>query len=95
MDILCQTKSGAGKAVLFVLAKLQQLKPTKNLPYVLVMCHTCQWACQIGKAYERLAKYMSNVKKQHATYHCWHTRTHIGSVTQQETESGDSKTRRA
>lgn len=62
MDILCQAKSGMGKTAVFVLATLQQLEPTENVPYVLVMCHTRELAFQIGKEYERFAKYMTNVK---------------------------------
>ncbi|XP_050337563.1 ATP-dependent RNA helicase WM6-like [Bactrocera neohumeralis] len=62
MDILCQAKSGMGKTAVFVLATLQQLEPTEHVPYVLVMCHTRELAFQIGKEYERFAKYMTNVK---------------------------------
>ncbi|XP_011180281.2 ATP-dependent RNA helicase WM6-like [Zeugodacus cucurbitae] len=62
MDILCQAKSGMGKTAVFVLATLQQLEPKENVPYVLVMCHTRELAFQIGKEYERFAKYMANVK---------------------------------
>ncbi|XP_011178693.1 ATP-dependent RNA helicase WM6-like [Zeugodacus cucurbitae] len=62
MDILCQAKSGMGKTAVFVLATLQQLEPKENVPYVLVMCHTRELAFQIGREYERFAKYMANVK---------------------------------
>ena len=62
MDILCQAKSGMGKTAVFVLATLQQLEPTDNQCYVLVMCHTRELAFQISKEYERFSKYMSGVK---------------------------------
>uniref|UniRef100_A0AAG5DY12 RNA helicase n=1 Tax=Anopheles atroparvus TaxID=41427 RepID=A0AAG5DY12_ANOAO len=62
MDILCQAKSGMGKTAVFVLATLQQLEPTENVPYVLVMCHTRELAFQISKEYERFCKYMPTIK---------------------------------
>lgn len=62
MDILCQAKSGMGKTAVFVLATLQQLEPTGNNVYVLVMCHTRELAFQISKEYERFSKYLSGVK---------------------------------
>lgn len=62
MDILCQAKSGMGKTAVFVLATLQQLEPSENHVYVLVMCHTRELAFQISKEYERFSKYMSGVK---------------------------------
>lgn len=64
MDILCQAKSGMGKTAVFVLATLQQLEPTENHVYVLVMCHTRELAFQISKEYERFSKYMSTIKVQ-------------------------------
>lgn len=62
MDILCQAKSGMGKTAVFVLATLQQLEPTENHTYVLVMCHTRELAFQISKEYERFSKYMPAMK---------------------------------
>lgn len=62
MDILCQAKSGMGKTAVFVLATLQQLEPTENQVYVLVMCHTRELAFQISKEYERFSKYMPTIK---------------------------------
>lgn len=62
MDILCQAKSGMGKTAVFVLATLQQLEPTENHTYVLVMCHTRELAFQISKEYERFSKYMPAIK---------------------------------
>nr|CAD7589998.1 unnamed protein product [Timema genevievae] len=62
MDILCQAKSGMGKTAVFVLATLQQLEPTENVVYVLVMCHTRELAFQISKEYERFSKYMPTIK---------------------------------
>nr|CAH7759712.1 unnamed protein product [Callosobruchus chinensis] len=56
MDILCQAKSGMGKTAVFVLATLQQLDPTENVVYVLVMCHTRELAFQISKEYSRFSK---------------------------------------
>lgn len=62
MDILCQAKSGMGKTAVFVLATLQQLEPSENHVYVLVMCHTRELAFQISKEYERFSKYMNGVR---------------------------------
>lgn len=62
MDILCQAKSGMGKTAVFVLATLQQLEPSENHVYVLVMCHTRELAFQISKEYERFSKYISGVR---------------------------------
>ncbi|VEN34564.1 unnamed protein product [Callosobruchus maculatus] len=62
MDILCQAKSGMGKTAVFVLATLQQLDPTENVVYVLVMCHTRELAFQISKEYSRFSKYMPSIK---------------------------------
>ncbi|CAH0402937.1 unnamed protein product [Chilo suppressalis] len=62
MDILCQAKSGMGKTAVFVLATLQQLEPSENHVYVLVMCHTRELAFQISKEYERFSKYMAGVR---------------------------------
>lgn len=62
MDILCQAKSGMGKTAVFVLATLQQLEPSENHVYVLVMCHTRELAFQISKEYERFSKYMPGIK---------------------------------
>ncbi|OWR54828.1 ATP-dependent RNA helicase WM6 [Danaus plexippus] len=62
MDILCQAKSGMGKTAVFVLATLQQLEPSDNHVYVLVMCHTRELAFQISKEYERFSKYMAGVR---------------------------------
>lgn len=62
MDILCQAKSGMGKTAVFVLATLQQIEPTENHAYVLVMCHTRELAFQISKEYERFSKYMAGVR---------------------------------
>jgi ATP-dependent RNA helicase UAP56/SUB2 len=62
MDVLCQAKSGMGKTAVFVLATLQQIEPTENVVYGLVMCHTRELAFQISKEYERFSKYMPNIK---------------------------------
>lgn len=51
-----------GKTAVFVLATLQQLEPTENHTYVLVMCHTRELAFQISKEYERFSKYMPALK---------------------------------
>lgn len=53
---------GMGKTAVFVLATLQQLEPTENHTYVLVMCHTRELAFQISKEYERFSKYMPALK---------------------------------
>lgn len=51
-----------GKTAVIVLATLQQLEPSENHVYVLVMCHTRELAFQISKEYERFSKYMSGVR---------------------------------
>jgi ATP-dependent RNA helicase UAP56/SUB2 len=50
------------KTAAFVLATLQQLEPTKNQVYLLVMCHTRDLAFLINKEYERFSKYMPQKK---------------------------------
>ena len=58
----CILLLGMGKTAVFVLATLQQLEPTENHTYVLVMCHTRELAFQISKEYERFSKYMPALK---------------------------------
>ena len=58
----CILSLGMGKTAVFVLATLQQLEPTENHTYVLVMCHTRELAFQISKEYERFSKYMPALK---------------------------------
>ncbi|KAI8432704.1 hypothetical protein MSG28_013667 [Choristoneura fumiferana] len=41
---------------------LQQIEPSENHVYVLVMCHTRELAFQISKEYERFSKYMAGVR---------------------------------
>lgn len=60
--ILMKFQLGMGKTAVFVLATLQQLEPTENHTYVLVMCHTRELAFQISKEYERFSKYMPALK---------------------------------
>lgn len=61
-SLFCILLLGMGKTAVFVLATLQQLEPTENHTYVLVMCHTRELAFQISKEYERFSKYMPALK---------------------------------
>ncbi len=62
-DVLCQAKPGMGKTAVFVIATLQQLKPTDGEVSVLVMCHTRELAYQIHKEYERFSKFFDPAVK--------------------------------
>lgn len=53
---------GMGKTTVFVLATLQQVEPTENLTYALVICHNRVRAVHVNKEYERFAKYMPTLK---------------------------------
>ncbi|CAF0761167.1 unnamed protein product [Adineta steineri] len=61
-DILFQAKSGMGKTSAFVLATLQQLKPIDGQISIIVICHTRELTCSIGREYERFCRYMPSVK---------------------------------
>jgi ATP-dependent RNA helicase UAP56/SUB2 len=62
MDIICQAKSGMGKTAVFVLATLNQMEPKAGEVSVVVLAHTRELAYQIGKEFNRLSKYMPEVK---------------------------------
>lgn len=59
---MCEAKSGTGKTAVFVISTLHQLDMIDDQVHALVICHTRELALQIGKEFERLGKYMSNVK---------------------------------
>ena len=61
-DLICQANSGMGKTAVFVLSVLHQLD-LEGLPFqCLVLCHTRELAHQISQEFERLGKYMVNLK---------------------------------
>ncbi len=62
MDALCCARSGMGKTAVFVLTTLNNIAPKDGEVSVLVMTHTRELAFQIGKEYERFAKYLPGVK---------------------------------
>jgi ATP-dependent RNA helicase UAP56/SUB2 len=62
VDLLAQAKSGMGKTAVFVLTTLNQLVPKEGEVSALILCHTRELAFQIGKEYERFAKYLPGVK---------------------------------
>lgn len=61
MDVICQAKAGMGKTAVFVLATLHQIQPAENTACI-VLCHTKELAFQIAKVYERLGKYLPEIK---------------------------------
>lgn len=63
-DIICQAKAGMGKTAVFVLATLQQIVPTAGEIQCVVLCHTRELAFQIEREYQRLSKYMPDVKSR-------------------------------
>lgn len=62
VDVICQAVSGMGKTAVFVLASLQQLDDSPAPASVLVLCHTRELAYQICHEYDRLKKYLPEVK---------------------------------
>jgi len=62
-DVICQAKAGMGKTAVFVLATLHQIVPGDTTACV-VLCHTKELAFQIAKVYERLGKYLPDIKIQ-------------------------------
>lgn len=63
-DMIVQAKSGMGKTAVFVIATLQQIEPDTSDPAVdtLVLCHSREMAFQVHKEFERLGKYLTDVK---------------------------------
>lgn len=63
-DMIVQAKSGMGKTAVFVIATLQQIEPDTTDPTVdtLVLCHSREMAFQVHKEFERLGKYLTDVK---------------------------------
>jgi ATP-dependent RNA helicase UAP56/SUB2 len=63
-DIICQAKSGMGKTAVFVLATLHQITPVAGEIHALVLCHTRELAFQIEREYQRLSKYLPDIKSK-------------------------------
>lgn len=63
-DMIVQAKSGMGKTAVFVIATLQQIEPDTDDPSIdtLVLCHTREMAYQVHREFERLGKYIPDVK---------------------------------
>jgi ATP-dependent RNA helicase UAP56/SUB2 len=62
-DLICQAKSGMGKTAVFVIAVLHQLDLKKGDPMqCLVLAHTRELAYQIHKEFERLGRYVLNLR---------------------------------
>uniref|UniRef100_A0A0G4IB35 RNA helicase n=1 Tax=Chromera velia CCMP2878 TaxID=1169474 RepID=A0A0G4IB35_9ALVE len=61
-DILCQAKSGMGKTAVFVISILQQLNPTEDIVYCLVLGHTRELAYQIKNEFDRFAKHLPAIR---------------------------------
>lgn len=63
-DMIVQAKSGMGKTAVFVIATLQQIEPDTSDPAIdtLVLCHSREMAFQVHKEFERLGKYLADVK---------------------------------
>jgi len=61
-DLACQAKSGMVKTVVFVLAVLHLFEKNPDPLSALVRCHTKELAFQINKEFERLSKYLPNIK---------------------------------
>lgn len=58
-DLVCQSLSGMGKTVVFVLAVLHQIDADSTLPQCVVLCHTRELAYQICAEFERFSKHMA------------------------------------
>jgi len=61
-DIVCQAKSGMGKTAVFILAVLQQIEAVEGQVKCIVLCHARELAFQIFRDFERLKKFMPDVK---------------------------------
>jgi len=63
-DMIVQAKSGMGKTAVFVIATLQQIEPDTSDPAIdsLVLCHSREMAFQVHKEFERLGKYLTDVR---------------------------------
>jgi ATP-dependent RNA helicase UAP56/SUB2 len=63
-DIICQAKAGMGKTAVFVIATLQQMTPVAGEVHCVVLCHTRELAFQIEREYQRLSKYLPDIKSR-------------------------------
>ncbi|TYI09884.1 hypothetical protein ES332_A09G102000v1 [Gossypium tomentosum] len=54
-NVICQTKSGMGKTVVFVLSTLQQIEPVAGQAAALVLCHTRELAYQSFRVVQLLS----------------------------------------
>lgn len=63
-DMIVQAKSGMGKTAVFVIATLQQIEVDSSDTFIdtLVLCHSREMAFQVHKEFERLGKYLTDVK---------------------------------
>ena len=61
-DLICQAKSGMGKTAVFVLGVLQAIDLSGDPFQSLILCHTRELAYQIAKEFERLGKYLPDLR---------------------------------
>jgi len=63
-DMIVQAKSGMGKTAVFVIASLQQIEIDEDEPAIdtLVLCHSREMAFQVHGEFERLGKYLPEIK---------------------------------
>jgi ATP-dependent RNA helicase UAP56/SUB2 len=62
-DLMCQAKAGMGKTAVFALSVLQSLDSKKPDPNsALILCHAKELAYQIHREFDRLGKYLPNIK---------------------------------
>ncbi|KAL1152344.1 hypothetical protein V6Z11_A09G101200 [Gossypium hirsutum] len=54
-NVICQTKSGMGKTIVFVLSTLQQIEPVAGQAVALVLCHTRELAYQSFRVVQLLS----------------------------------------
>ena len=64
VDTLCQAVSGMGKTAVFVLTVLQCLGDNPEPSQALVLCHTKELAYQIKGEFDRLSKFMKDVRTE-------------------------------
>jgi ATP-dependent RNA helicase UAP56/SUB2 len=64
VDMLCQAVSGMGKTAVFVLSVLHCLGENPDPCQALVLCHTRELAYQIKGEFERLSKFMKEVRTE-------------------------------
>ena len=53
-----------GKTAVFVLATLHQITPVAGEIHALVLCHTRELAFQIEREYQRISKYLPDIKSR-------------------------------